>query len=86
MPAPSVHLKIKIAAINGNTRYITTISRKNRGREQSMKRNSVPMVDTVELGTFYLLFILFLQQSQDSDSKHNPVTCKRFDQWTDELL
>ena len=51
-----------------------------------MKRNSVPMVDTVELGTFYLLFILFLQQSQDSDSKHNPVTCKRFDQWTDELL
>ena len=44
------------------------------------------MVDTVELGTFYLLFILFLQQSQDSDSKHNQVTCKRFDQWTDELL
>ena len=65
MPAPSVHLKIKMA---GKTRYITTISRKNRGREQSMKRNSVPMVDTVELGTFYLLFILFLQQSQDSDS------------------
>ena len=30
-PAPSVHLKIKMAAINGETRYITTISRKNRG-------------------------------------------------------
>ena len=30
-PAPSVHLKIKMAAINGKTRYIKTISRKNRG-------------------------------------------------------
>ena len=30
-PAPSVHLKIKMAAINGKARYITTISRKNRG-------------------------------------------------------
>ena len=31
-PATSVHLKIKMAAIDaGNTRYVTTISRKNRG-------------------------------------------------------
>ena len=30
-PAPSVHLKIKLAAINGETRGISTISRKNRG-------------------------------------------------------
>ena len=30
-PAPSVHLKIKMAVINGKTRYISTISRKNRG-------------------------------------------------------
>ena len=29
--APSVHLKIKMAAINGRTRYISTISRKHRG-------------------------------------------------------
>ena len=40
------------------------------------------MVDTVELGTFYLLFILFLQQSQDSDSKHNPVTFWSMNWWT----
>ena len=30
-PAPSVHLKIKMAAINGKTRSISTITRKNRG-------------------------------------------------------
>ena len=30
-PASSVHLKIKMAAINGKTRYISTISPKNRG-------------------------------------------------------
>ena len=30
-PAPSVHLKIKMAAINGRTRSISTIPRKNRG-------------------------------------------------------
>ena len=30
-PAPSVHLKIKMAVINGKTCYISTISRKNRG-------------------------------------------------------
>ena len=33
--APSVHLKIKMAAINGRTRYISTISRKNRDCGQS---------------------------------------------------
>ena len=30
-PAPSVHLKTKMAAINVKTRYISTISRENRG-------------------------------------------------------
>ena len=30
-PAPSVHLKIKMAVIDCKTRYIQTISRKNRG-------------------------------------------------------
>ena len=31
VPAPSVHLKTKMAAINVKTRYISTISRENRG-------------------------------------------------------
>ena len=30
-PAPQVHWKIKMAAINGKTRYISTNSRKNKG-------------------------------------------------------
>ena len=30
-PAPSVHLEIKMTVIDGKTRYIQTISRKNRG-------------------------------------------------------
>jgi len=31
MPTPRYILKIKMAAINGKTRYISTISRKNKG-------------------------------------------------------
>ena len=39
-PAPSVHLKAKMAAINGETRGTSTISRKNRGLYEVYKKRN----------------------------------------------
>ena len=36
--------------------------------------------------TYSMITNKFYHKSQDSDSKYYPVTYKRFDQWTDELL